>query len=98
MPRILARVGEQFQFRVVLDLPFDSTVPLEIKMAGGRRLPRFVRADLAAVAQANAEKRGVELGGVPAKGDIGVYDIGVYKQGAKECVGRVVVEVGEVKR
>ena len=60
VPRMLARTGEQFKFRVPLSLPQTTpatgppsapsspslTEPLEVKLMSGLPLPRFIRANL----------------------------------------------------
>ena len=103
VPWMLARTGEQFRFRISLSLQLSSTTPLEVRLSNAdsdhdKKLPRFLRVDLAAAASAGAEKRVVEFSGVPGKGDIGDLSIGVYERGGNACVGRVVIEVVETAR
>ena len=61
---------------------------METRLVSGRALPRFIRAEV--------EAAGVGIAGVPARGDIGVYEVGLFERGG-ECVGRVIVEVVERK-
>ncbi|PIL29491.1 hypothetical protein GSI_08433 [Ganoderma sinense ZZ0214-1] len=104
VPRMLARTGERFRFRVpVAAAPgrrgagAGSKGGLEARLVSGKPLPRFIKVDMDAVpsgAGAQLQKRVVELSGVPVSPNIGVYEIGVYEQGAGgACVGKVVVEV-----
>ncbi|KAI0763854.1 hypothetical protein BD413DRAFT_698923 [Trametes elegans] len=100
-PRMLARVGERFRYRV--STTASRTAPaggLEARLVSGRALPRFVKVEFDAVPSgtgARVEKRVVELGGTPGAGDVGELEIGVYVRASGECVGRVVVEVVERK-
>ena len=95
MPRMLARAGEHFRFRVALTLPASAATALEVRLLSGERLPKFVKSHVVTVAGRD-QKRTVELSGVPQKGDLGEYSVGVYEKGtAGECVGRVVLEVVE---
>lgn len=104
VPRMLARTGEPFRFRISLTLARASTAPLEVRLSGASptsgsaTLPRFIKADLAAPPSAHAERRVVEFSGVPAKADVGDLELGVYERGGDVCVGRVVVEVVEAAR
>jgi axial budding pattern protein 2 len=94
VPRMLARMGEQFRFRISLSLPITSTAPLEVRlMDTGSKLPRFLKVDLAATTSSSAEKRVVEFSGVPTKADVGELEVGVYERGRTECVGRIVIEI-----
>ena len=61
---------------------------MEVRLTSGRMLPKFVRVEV--------DSKGVELSGVPAGGDVGSYEVGVYERGG-DCVGRAVVEVVERK-
>ncbi|GJE90457.1 hypothetical protein PsYK624_065930 [Phanerochaete sordida] len=97
-PRMLKRTGEPFQFRIALMLPLSHTKPLEVRPEGGKKLPRFLKVDLTAVASAGAEKRVVEFSGTPVKADVGEVNIGVYERGGSECVGRVIIEVVEARK
>ncbi|EKM50340.1 uncharacterized protein PHACADRAFT_131042 [Phanerochaete carnosa HHB-10118-sp] len=97
-PRMLTRTGEPFRFRIALMLPLSHTKPLDVRPMGDKKLPKFLKVDLAAPASAGGDKRVVELSGVPAKADIGEVVIGVYERGVIECVGRVIIEVVEAGR
>lgn len=97
-PRMLARTGEPFRFRIALMLPISHTKPLELRPEGDRKLPRFLKVDLAAAAGAGAEKRVVEFSGVPTKADVGEANLGVYERGGSECVGRIIIEVVDAGR
>ncbi len=102
VPRMLARTGERFRFRVPAG---TGSVPqkrgagkggLEARLVSGKPLPRFIKVDMDAVPSgvgAQQQKRVVELSGVPVSPNIGVYEIGVYEQDGGACVGKVVVEV-----
>lgn len=73
VPRMLARTGEQFKFRVPLNIPRVSPAaesssstpssppfsePLEVKLMSGLPLPRFVRANLDVLSRPGVEKGG----------------------------------------
>ena len=103
VPRMLARTGERFRFRVPVAISgpkrgagSNAKGGLEARLVSGKPLPRFFKVDTDAVpsgAGAQQQKRVVELSGVPVSPNIGVYEIGVYEQGGGACVGKVVVEV-----
>ena len=105
VPRMLARTGERFRFRVPIAGAGGSGPQkrggggkggLEARLVSGKPLPRFIKVDMDAVpsgAGAQQQKRVVELSGVPVSPNIGVYEIGVYEQDGGACVGKVVVEV-----
>ncbi|KAI0365207.1 hypothetical protein BV20DRAFT_1028527 [Pilatotrama ljubarskyi] len=95
VPRMLARAGERFKYRVTTTLALASKGPLEARLVSGRPLPRFIKADLEA--SGKGEKRVIELHGVPMGADVGEFDVAVYDRESRECVGRVVVEVVERK-
>ncbi|KAI0353439.1 hypothetical protein OH77DRAFT_1591427 [Trametes cingulata] len=95
VPRMLARAGERFKYRVTTTLALASKGPLEARLVSGRPLPRFIKADLEA--SGKGEKRVIELHGVPVGADVGEFDVAVYDKESRECVGRVVVEVVERK-
>ena len=98
-PRMLARTGEPFKFRISTGLPLTSTMPLEARLVdSSKKLPRFLKVDLAATASAGAEKRVVGFSGVPAVNDIGEWNVGVFVRGGDECVGRVEIKVVEAAR
>ncbi|KAI0628174.1 Alpha/Beta hydrolase protein [Trametes polyzona] len=95
-PRMLARVGERFRYRVATSA--TPTAELEVRLRSGKPLPRFVRAVLDPItANARGDQRMVELCGTPAGLDVGELQVGVYVKGSGECVGNVVVEVVERK-
>ncbi|KIP04706.1 hypothetical protein PHLGIDRAFT_41927, partial [Phlebiopsis gigantea 11061_1 CR5-6] len=95
-PRMLARAGDPFKFRISTGLPLASTTPLEVRLVdSGKKPPRFLKVDLAALASAGAEKRVVEFSGVPALNDLGQWSVGVFVRGGDECVARVEIEVVE---
>ncbi|KAI1784016.1 hypothetical protein LXA43DRAFT_1077528 [Ganoderma leucocontextum] len=102
IPRMLARTGERFRFRVPVAIGSGpqrrgpGKGGLEARLVSGKALPRFIKVDMDAVpsgAGAQQQKRVVELSGVPVSPNIGVYEIGVYEQDGGACVGKVVVEV-----
>ena len=98
IPRMLARAGEQFRFRVPLTLPASAATALEVRMESGTKLPKFVKTEFVTVGGGGngKERRAVEISGVPVRGDLGELSIGVYERGTVgECVGRVVLEVVE---
>ncbi|KAI8974616.1 hypothetical protein BD414DRAFT_468237 [Trametes punicea] len=100
VPRMLARVGERFRYRVSTAASRKTTGGLEARLVSGKALPKFVKVDLDAVpsaAGARVEKRVVQFYGTPGGGDIGEWDVGVYERVSGECVGRVIVEVVERK-
>ncbi|KAH9846208.1 hypothetical protein C2E23DRAFT_744614 [Lenzites betulinus] len=104
VPRMLARVGERFRYRVTTTaattLTGDKPVLLVARLTSGRPLPRFMKADFNAVPSgtgARVERRVVELSGTPIGAEVGELEIGVYVRESGECVGRVNVEVVERK-
>ncbi|KAI0334646.1 hypothetical protein GY45DRAFT_1294979 [Cubamyces sp. BRFM 1775] len=100
VPRMLARVGDRFRYRVSTTASRKSTGGLEVRLVSGKPLPKFMKVDMDAVPSgtgARVEKRVVEFFGTPAAGDVGAFDMGVYERVSGECVGRVVVEVVERK-
>ncbi|KAJ8455809.1 hypothetical protein ONZ51_g12328 [Trametes cubensis] len=100
VPRMLARVGDRFRYRVSTTASRKSTGGLEVRLVSGKPLPKFMKVDMDAVPSgtgARLEKRVVEFFGTPAAGDVGAFDMGVYERVSGECVGRVVVEVVERK-
>lgn len=72
VPRMLARTGEQFKFRVPLSIPQPTPAlsplptpsspplnePLDVKLMSGLPLPRFVRANVDVVSRPNASDKG----------------------------------------
>ena len=95
VPRMLARAGEQFRFRVALTLPAAAATSLEVRLVSGGKLPKFIKIDFVTVA-GRENKRTVELSGVPSRDNLGEFSIGVYERGtAAECVGRVDLQVVE---
>ncbi|PCH44097.1 hypothetical protein WOLCODRAFT_164915 [Wolfiporia cocos MD-104 SS10] len=108
VPRMLARTGEQFKFRVPVSYSAGSPLTasgaqkkskmLEARLMTGKPLPRFVKSDLNAVASgagARVEKRVVEFWGVPTARDTGELNVGIYERESDKCVGRVIIEIVE---
>ncbi|KZT66099.1 hypothetical protein DAEQUDRAFT_634706, partial [Daedalea quercina L-15889] len=98
VPRMLARTGEQFRFRVPVSYSAGSPLTasrkpkaLEARLVGGGPLPRFVKADLGA----STEKRVVEFWGVPGNKDTGELCVGIYEKESERCVGRVIIQIVE---
>ena len=99
VPRMLARTGEQFRFRV----PISGGSPLaaaggrpktlEARLVNGKPLPRFVRTDLAQGAR--GERRVAEFWGVPGAKDTGELSVMIYEKESERCVGRVVIQIVE---
>ncbi|KAL1942924.1 hypothetical protein VTO73DRAFT_4595 [Trametes versicolor] len=99
-PRMLARVGERFRYRVATTVPAGKAAQLEARLVSGKPLPRYMRANVDAVPSGmgtRAERRVVELSGTPAGVDVAEIEVGVYVRESGECVGRVVVEVVDRK-
>lgn len=98
VPRMLARTGEPFRFRVALTLPAAAATALEVRLVSGEKLPKFIKVESVSLG-ARDQKRTVELSGMSGKTDVGEYNVGVYEKGtAGECMGRVVLEVVERSR
>ncbi|KAH8081326.1 hypothetical protein BXZ70DRAFT_1012416 [Cristinia sonorae] len=107
VPRMLARTGEQFKFRVPLTFshllsPTSSPAPgepLEVKLMSGLPLPRFVRTNVDVMGKPERNGGGsgrmVEFTGVPSKADVGELNVAVYMKSTEECVGRVIIEIVE---
>ncbi|THG94916.1 hypothetical protein EW026_g6650 [Hermanssonia centrifuga] len=92
VPRMLARTGEQFKFRVPLTLPSSAAAAFEIRLVSGKKLPRFVKVEF--ISGKGQLKKMAEFSGVPGKSDLGELNIGVYEKGTVgECVGRVILEL-----
>ncbi|KAH9829945.1 uncharacterized protein C8Q71DRAFT_717611 [Rhodofomes roseus] len=109
VPRMLARTGEQFKFRVPVSYsagPLLTSAPgssrkqkvLEARLMNGKPLPRYVKTDLTAIvggAGARVEKRVVEFWGVPTSRDTGELNVGIYEKESDKCVGRVIIQIVE---
>ncbi|KZT07365.1 uncharacterized protein LAESUDRAFT_107448 [Laetiporus sulphureus 93-53] len=107
VPRMLARSGEQFKFRVPVSYsagsPLNGTTQrkpkmLEARLMSGKPLPKFVKSDLNTVpgtSGARVEKRVVEFWGVPTARDTGELNIGIYERDGDKCVGRVIIQIVE---
>ncbi|OSD00088.1 hypothetical protein PYCCODRAFT_1469631 [Trametes coccinea BRFM310] len=96
VPRMLARVGERFRYRVTTTAARKAAGNLEVRLVSGKPLPKFIKVDLDA-AGSRGEKRVVQFYGTPVASDVSEWDIGVYERVSGECVGRVIVEVVERK-
>ncbi|OCH91402.1 hypothetical protein OBBRIDRAFT_818795 [Obba rivulosa] len=100
VPRMLARTGEQFRFRVSVSPSArgapagagspKNTAALEARLVSGGALPRYMKVDLDA---AGSGRRVVELWGTPGARDVGEVNVGIYECEGGVCVGRAVVEV-----
>ncbi|KAF9812976.1 hypothetical protein IEO21_05861 [Rhodonia placenta] len=104
VPRMLARTGEQFKFRVPVSYSAGSPLAggrgktLEARLLSGAPLPAFVKSDLTAVsggAGARVEKRVVEFWGTPGARDTGELNVGIYERQGDRCVGRVIIQIVE---
>ncbi|KAL6306128.1 hypothetical protein BKA93DRAFT_927289 [Sparassis latifolia] len=103
VPRMLARTGEQFKFRVPVSYNAGSPTTkkpkaLVARLISGKALPKFIKIDLDAIASgagARLEKRVVEFWGVPQARDVGELNVGIYEKVGEKCVGRVIIEVVE---
>lgn len=105
VPRMLARTGEPFKFRVPLQSvgsPSPSGPlkphPLEARLLSGKPVPKFIKVDFDAFgssAGSRAQRRIVQFRGIPSKADSGELNIGIYDFESGECVGRAVIEVVE---
>ena len=105
IPRMLARVGNQFKFRIPVIPSSDDlhqrlhlqSAALEVKLMTGKSLPRFVHVNVEAATSdvRGSSPRVVEFTGVPLGSDIGELNVGVFVRGSDLCVGRVIIEVVE---
>ncbi|KAJ3487226.1 hypothetical protein NLI96_g3689 [Meripilus lineatus] len=105
IPRMLARVGSRFKFRIPVVPSSDDlhqrlhlqSAALEIKLMSGKSLPRFVNVNVEAATSdvRGSSPRVVEFSGVPTGSDVGELNVGVFVQGSDLCVGRVIIEVVE---
>lgn len=103
MPRMLARVGEQFKFRIPVIPSSDDlhqrlhlqSAALEVKLISGKSLPRFVHVNVEAATSdvRGSSPRVVEFSGAPLQTDVGELNVGVFVRGSDLCVGRVIIEI-----
>ena len=84
--RFLARVGERFLFTVHVA---EMANMVDVRLVSGGQLPRFVHMNR----MAGINKNVVQLWGLPAIGDEGELEIGIYTSGRGVCIGRAIVEV-----
>lgn len=84
--RFLARVGERFLFTVHVAEMADM---VDVRLVSGGQLPRFVHVNR----MAGINKNVVQLWGLPAVGDEGELEIGIYTSDRGVCIGRAIVEV-----
>lgn len=84
--RFLARVGERFLFSVHVAEMVDTA---EVRLVSGGQLPRFVHVNR----MAGINKKIIQLWGLPALGDEGELEIGIYTSDQGVSIGRAIVEV-----
>ena len=84
--RFLARVGERFLFTVHVAEMADM---VDVRLVSGGQLPRFVHVNR----MAGINKNVVQLWGLPAVGDEGELEIGIYTSDRGACIGKAIVEV-----
>ncbi|OBZ65282.1 Axial budding pattern protein 2 [Grifola frondosa] len=97
VPRMLARTGEQFKFRVPISYgigkssappPWKKSKALEARLISGKALPKFIKVNLDAVASgagAGKEKRVVEFWGTPQARDTGEVKTAKMPRKILEC-------------
>ncbi|KIK94995.1 hypothetical protein PAXRUDRAFT_827439 [Paxillus rubicundulus Ve08.2h10] len=91
--RFLVRTGEKFKFRVPMQHSSSQYRKLEARLVSGRALPSFMHAELKGFEGKGDDKKAVEFYGVPAEGDIGELNVGVFNVEGGGCLARVTVEV-----
>ena len=84
--RFLARVGERFLFTLHVAEMADM---VDVRLVSGGQLPRFVHVNRMAGSKRNA----VQLWGLPAIGDEGELEIGIYTSDRGVCIGRAIMDV-----
>lgn len=84
--RFLARVGERFLFTIHVAEMADV---VDVRLVSGGQLPRFVHVNR----MVGNKKNVVQLWGLPAIGDKGELEIGIYTSDRGVCIGRAIMEV-----
>ena len=84
--RFLARVGERFLFTIHVAEMADA---VDVRLVSGGQLPRFVHLNR----MSGNKKNVVQLWGLPAIGDKGELEIGIYASDRGVCIGRAIMEV-----
>ena len=84
--RFLARIGERFLFTIHVAEMADM---LDVRLVSGGQLPRFVHVNR----MVGNKKNIVQLWGLPAIGDEGELEIGIYTSDRGVCIGRAIMEV-----
>ena len=84
--RFLARVEERFLFTIHVAEMVDM---VDLRLVSGGQLPRFVHVNR----MAGISKNVVQLWGLPAIGDEGELEIGIYTSDRGVCIGRAIMEV-----
>lgn len=84
--RFLARIGERFLFTIHVTEKADV---VEVRLVSGGQLPQFVHVNR----MAGSTKNVVQLWGLPAVGDEGELEIGIYTSDRGVCVGRAIMEI-----
>ena len=82
----LARIGERFLFTIHVTEMADT---VDVRLVSGGQLPRFVHVNR----MAGIKKNVVQLWGLPADGDEGELEIGIYTTDRGVCIGRAIMEV-----
>lgn len=84
--RFLARIGERFLFTIHVA---DMADMVDVRLVSGGQLPRFIHVNRTA----GNNKNVVQLWGLPAIGDEGELEIGMYTSDRGICIGRAIMEV-----
>jgi len=84
--KFLARIGERFLFTIHVA---EMTDTVDVRLVSGGQLPRFVHVNRMGGISRNI----VQLWGLPAIGDEGELEIGIYTSDRGVCIGRAIMEV-----
>ena len=83
--RFLGRIGERFLFTIHVA---EMAEMVDVRLVSGGQLPRFIHVNRMA-----GSRNVVQLWGLPAIGDEGELEIGIYASGRGVCIGRAIIEV-----
>lgn len=84
--RFLARAGERFLFTIHVA---EMSNIVDVRLVSGGQLPRFIHVNRTA----GTNKNIVQLWGLPAIGDEGELEIGIYASNQGICIGRAIMEI-----
>jgi axial budding pattern protein 2 len=84
--RFLARIGEKFLFAIHVA---EMSETVDVRLVSGEQLPRFIHVNR----MGGNKKNVVQLWGLPAIGDEGELELGIYTSNRGGCIGRAIMEV-----